>query len=165
VAYPTEGVFGLGCDPYNRDAVHRLLRLKNRPVAQGLILIAAGIGDLLPLIKPPLTPAMLEAFNRWPAPRTVLFPPSELPPPWILGQHSTVALRVTAHPLANRVCRLFGQPLVSTSANRRGQPAAVEAEAVSACFGDKIDAIVPGQVLTPGQPSQITDLAGNTLRQ
>jgi len=86
VAYPTEGVFGLGCDPYNRDAVHRLLRLKNRPVAQGLILI-----------------------------------------------HSTVALRVTAHPLANRVCRLFGQPLVSTSANRRGQPAAVEAEAVSAC--------------------------------
>ncbi len=164
VAYPTEGVFGLGCDPFNRKAISRLLHLKRRPVEKGLILIGAGIKDLLPVIAPPVTPAMLAAFNQWPAARTVLFPAADGLPEWIRGTHDTVALRVPAHPLACELCRCFGGPLVSTSANPPGQLAAVEGEAVRDYFGDKIDAMVPGQVLTPGQASRIVDLTGNTIR-
>ena len=164
VAYPTEGVFGLGCDPFNRKAVTRLLRLKHRPVEKGLILIAAGIKDLLPVIAPPVTPTMMAAFNQWPAARTVLFPAADGLPEWIRGAHDTVALRVPAHPLACELCRCFGGPLVSTSANPPGLPAAVKGETVCHYFGDKIDAIIPGQVLMPGQTSRIVDLTGNTIR-
>jgi len=164
IAYPTEGVFGLGCDPFNAEAVNKLLHLKNRAQSQGLILIAAGVKDLLPLIQPPLTGVMLAQFNHWPAALSVLFPASNKVPPWIKGSHSTVALRVTAHPLANRLCQLWGKPLVSTSANPHGRPPAVDEKAVCRYFADKIDALVTGQVLNPGQTSRIITLDGGTLR-
>lgn len=164
IAYPTEGVYGLGCSPFNCQAVQEILYLKNRHQDQGLILIAAGIKDLLPLIRPPVTTKMLNAFNAWPAAITVIFPASEQVPAWIRGKHDSVALRVTAHPLANHLCQAFGGPIVSTSANPSGLPAAITADQVLNYFGDKIPCVLDGDVLSPGKASQIVSLDGQHLR-
>ena len=79
-------------------------------------------------------------------------------PEWITGGRSTVAIRVTAHPVAANLCAQFGQPLVSTSANRQGRPALERQLQVRQQLANELDFIVPGRVLTPGKASQIEDL-------
>ena len=165
VAYPTEAVWGLGCDPWNPHAVEKLLHLKQRPVAKGLILIAANIEQLQPLLQH-LDPDHYQQLKRsWPAPLTWLVPASALVPPWIRGEHSTVALRVTDHPVAAALCNIFGGPIVSTSANPGQKPEARTALAVRRYFGRELAAITPGAVGAERKPSQIRDLiSGRVLR-
>ena len=113
IAYPTEGVWGLGCDPFNRDAVEFLLALKRRPSEKGLILIAAESDMFAPLLDP--LPASLrhQLDASWPGPNTWIVPdPDHLSPPWIRGRHNSLAVRVTAHPQAARLSRAFGGPLI-----------------------------------------------------
>ena len=123
IAYPTEGVWGLGCDPNNTDALQRLLALKQRDPDKGLILIAADIEQLDPLLDQ-LTPdqrARLAA--SWPAPLTWVVPVGPQLPVLVSGGRATLALRVSAHPTVAALCRAWGGPLVSTSANPSGRPA------------------------------------------
>nr|MDQ2696242.1 Sua5/YciO/YrdC/YwlC family protein [Pseudomonadota bacterium] len=111
IAYPTEAVYGLGCDPRNRRAVQRLLEIKRRPPAKGLILIAADLAQLEPFIDPlpPDRRRLLDA--AWPGPVTWLVP-ARRAPVWLRGNHPTLAVRVTAHPLAAALCRAFGGAVV-----------------------------------------------------
>ena len=165
VAYPTEAVWGLGCDPSNPNAVAKLLRLKSRPVEKGLILIAADITQFEPLLKR-LSPAQRrELEHSWPGPFTWIVPATNAVPDWIRGQHQGVALRVTDHPVAAALCRAFGGPIVSTSANPANRRAARTALAVRRYFGSQIAVITPGQVGTRKQASEIRDLiSGRVLR-
>lgn len=165
VAYPTEAVYGLGCDPANPAAVKRLLALKNRPWHKGLILIAAEPDDLAPWIAP-MTPDISERVTpTWPGPVTWLLPASAECPALVRGKHDTVATRVTAHPLAAQLCRTWGGALVSTSANRGGGEPARDAAAVRALFGDGIDLVIEGEVGDLEQPTPIRDArTGATVR-
>ncbi len=124
IAYPTEAVFGVGCDPDSEVAVNRLLALKQRPVEKGLILIAANYEQLKPYIDDSmLTPAQRETiFSAWPGPVTFVFPAQPTTPRWLTGRFDSLAVRVTDHPLVVELCRAFGKPLVSTSANLTGLP-------------------------------------------
>lgn len=162
IAYPTEAVYGLGCDPYQEAAVTKILSLKKRSVQQGLILIASDWQQIAPLIQP--LPIAIEQTIRasWPGPITWLAPASDLAPPWIIGQHASIALRITAHPLARRICEIWQQPLVSTSANLSGQPPLTTASEVTQCFGSVIDYIIDGAVGALTQPTSIIDALTNT---
>jgi len=165
LAYPTESCFGLGCDPANPAAVARVLAAKGRAQAKGLILIGGAWAHLAPYMGelPADARARLAAF--WPGPVTFLVPPSAQVPAWVQGEHSRVALRLTAHPHAARLCQAYGGALVSTSANREGQPALRTAEAVVAEFGGEIDGCVNGRVGMRVRPSAIVDvLTGERLR-
>ena len=166
VAYPTEAVFGLGCDPGNRDAVARLLVLKQRPVDKGLILIAADTAALQPWLAP-LTPALRARVEpTWPGPVTWLLPAAEDCPRDLRGDHDTLAVRVTAHPVAAALCRAWGGALVSTSANRAGDEPVRDAAALQPLFGDALDAVVAGDVGGDPRPSRILDArTGRTLRE
>lgn len=126
IVYPTEAVWGLGCDPFDATAVQRLLRVKQRPESKGLILIAAALDQLAALIDLDLVPEVLRAavLASWPGPNTWSIPCTELVPEHLRGSHATLAVRVTAHPEAAALCRAFGGALVSTSANRAGEPPA-----------------------------------------
>ncbi len=157
VAYPTEAVWGLGCDPWNEAAVDRLLELKRRRRAQGLILIAATAEQLTPLLEP-LPAEQADAIrSSWPGPVTWVLPAAPQAPAWVTGGRRSVAVRVTAHPVAAALCNAWGGPLVSTSANRRcGRPAR-SASAVRRCFGTTIDALVPGAVGALQRPTPIRD--------
>jgi L-threonylcarbamoyladenylate synthase len=159
IAYPTEGVWGLGCDPFNEAAVLRILELKQRPVEKGLILIAAGVDQVAALLAP-LTPEQrATVLATWPGPTTWLLPdPAQLVPTWIKGKFATVAVRVSAHPGVVRLCRAFGGPLVSTSANPADAPPAVSRLRVQTWFGTRLDYIVPGRLGGQNGPSTIRDL-------
>ena len=166
VAYPTEAVWGLGCDPWNQVSVERLLALKQRDRAKGLILVAAGGEQLEPWLR------VLDADQRKRVctiaahPTTWLIPdPAEAAPAWIRGEHTGVAVRISEHPGVVALCRAFGGPLVSTSANPSGSPAARNRLAVQQYFGAAVDCYLPGEVGSAAGPSIIRDLiSGKVLR-
>ena len=165
IAYPTEAVYGLGCDPRNERAVKRLLALKRRSVHKGLILIAADFAQLEPFLQPlpPSDRARLAA--TWPGPQTWLVPAKSGVPRWLTGQHDTLAVRVTGHPLAAALCRSCGHPLVSTSANVSARPPARSALAVRRQFGWRLDYVLPGPTGSRAKPTAIQDLrTGQVVR-
>lgn len=158
VAYATESVWGLGCDPWSEQAVSRLLAIKQRPWQKGLILIAADMAQLEPLLSLVTSEQRTLMQSRWPGPVTWLVPVSEHIPRWLRGEHDTLAMRVSAHAGVQQLCRAWGSPLVSTSANLSGQPACKTALQVHLRLGGEVDAIVPGHVSGAKRPSEIRDL-------
>ena len=167
IAYPTEAVFGLGCDPQNAIAVQRVLDLKQREADQGLLLIAADFAQVAPYIAADCPPQALElAQASWPGPHTWVFPASERAPNWIVGNQRGIALRVTAHPIAAALCRAFESALVSTSANRHGVDPARTVTEVEREFSTLLDGIVAGDVGESKAPTTIRDaISGEWLRR
>ena len=165
MAYPTEYCYGLGCNPTDQKAVRRILRLKRRSWAAGLIIIAADLRQLTRLVD--LSDELLLDAPRssWPGPHTWLLPALPGTPKWIRGQHHTVAVRVTAHPVAKILCQRFGSAIVSTSANRHGRAPLRTAGRVHNEFGDGVDFILEGQIGTASAPSSIHDAqSGQIIR-
>lgn len=164
IAAPTEAVYGLSCDPWNETAVDRLLALKQRPREKGLILVAGGLYQFTSLVRH-LDRAQQETLaSSWPAPLTWLIPAPDDAPEWITGGQSTLALRVTAHPVMAELCRAAGKPLVSTSANRSGEDPARTPGDVEQQFPG-IDGMVTGSLGGADQPTEIRDLlTGNIVR-
>ncbi|MCY1696666.1 L-threonylcarbamoyladenylate synthase type 1 TsaC [Lelliottia sp. SL45] len=167
IAYPTEAVFGVGCDPDSELAVTRLLELKQRPVEKGLILIAANFEQL----KPYIDDSMLNKAQRdtisaaWPGPVTFVFPSLPTTPRWLTGRFDSLAVRVTDHPLVVELCQTFGKPLVSTSANLTGLPPCRTSQEVLAQFGDDFPVVI-GETGGRQNPSEIRDaLTGERFRQ
>lgn len=162
VAYPTEAIYGLGCDPRQEAAVQRILSLKQRPVSMGLILIGSEfeqfdgfVGDADP------SPALA----TWPGPVTWLFPRGPKTPDWIAGDHDTVAIRVTAHETSRELCDAFGGPIVSTSANPHSAPPAKSSGTVEEYFGHYVGGIVAGPLGGRDACSEIRDLASGEVRR
>ncbi len=165
IAYPTEAVWGLGCDPENPDAVLRLLRLKQRDWRKGLILVAASLAQLQPYLSTLNAAQRQQLASTWPGPTTWLVPHTGNVGAGICGQHSSLAVRVSAHPVVHSLCTLFGGPLVSTSANPGGLQPARDRLTVRRYFGDAVDAYAPGSVGAARRPTVIRDLlTGEIIR-
>jgi L-threonylcarbamoyladenylate synthase len=166
VAYPTEAVYGFGCDPFNRDAFDRVFALKQRPPTQGVLLIASDFEQVAGYIADDVAPdAVARARATWPGPHTWVFPRSDEVPAWIAGSHAGIALRVTAHPVASQLCRRFGGAIVSTSANRHGEPPAKTSAEVRAAFGAQVAYILDGAVGGLDKPTTIRDaISGDIIR-
>jgi L-threonylcarbamoyladenylate synthase len=163
IAYPTEAVFGLGCDPGNEAAVRQLLSLKNRPVTAGLILIADQLERFESYIKPVRKELRRHAASSWPGPVSWLFPRADSVPDWLAGDHDTIAIRVTAHPLCRALCLAFGGAIVSTSANPSSADPARSVERVNEYFGAFLAGIVEGELGNDERPSEIRDLVSGTV--
>jgi L-threonylcarbamoyladenylate synthase len=154
IAYPTESCYGLGCDPNNRSAVLRLLRLKQRPQHKGLILIAADYSQVARYLHP-LTPAEQQKLRIAGAQAvTYLMPALSSAPRWLRGSHDTLAIRLTAHKQAAQLCRGVGSALVSTRANRSGQRPAKTCAQCRRLFGSRVW-VLPGRVGKNRKPSTI----------
>ncbi|MBL0463398.1 Sua5/YciO/YrdC/YwlC family protein [Aeromonas dhakensis] len=159
IAYATEAVFGLGCDPDSEAAVQRLLAIKQRPVEKGLILIAADLAQLQDYIDlEQLTSEQLAKVEAsWPGPFTWIMPARPDTPAWLTGQFDTLAVRVTAHPQVQALCRAFGKPLVSTSANLTGEEPARRLTDIGELLASQLAYILPGEVGGQANPSEIKD--------
>ena len=173
VAYPTEAVYGLGCDPWCEAALERILEIKRRRRAKGFILVGAEPAQLEPFVRPEWMAWVERHLGR---PRR----PSERPVTWLLparagvpaavtggaaGPSARVAVRVSAHPAAAGICRAFGGAIVSTSANAASAPPARTALDVRLRLGRGLDLVVPGPTGGHSRPSTIRDAAtGRTLR-
>lgn len=165
IAYPTEAVYGLGCDPGSEPAVRKILELKTRPASAGMILIADRLERFAPYIQPVSAELKQRALAAWPGPVTWLFPRAPQVPDWLAGSHPTIALRITDHPVCRALCDAFGGPIVSTSANPGGDEPARSARQVQNYFGDALCGTVEGELGGQNQPSEIRDLeTGRVLR-
>jgi len=166
IAYPTEAVYGLGCDPFNEKAVTQLLKLKQRPITKGFILIVSSWEQMRPLIQPLDQILLKKVRSTWPGPVTWLFPPQPTVPKWLSGEHDRIAIRMTDHPIAKEICHFLDMPIVSTSANRWQQSAMTTAKQINQCFGQQIDHIVVGEVGHLTKPTVIRDvISGETIRE
>lgn len=167
IAYPTEAVYGLGCDPDNEAAVLSLLAIKQRSVEKGLILVAANYSQLLPYVDDKAIPPekRYQIFSSWPGHISWILPASKTAPKWITGQYNSIAVRVSAHPVVHALCSAYGKPLVSTSANLSGLPAITKRIELEQSLGHKLSAIMPGELGGATQPSQIRNaVTGDIIR-
>ncbi len=166
VAYPTETVWGLGCDPYSEQAVHQILELKSRPVEKGLILIS-GSAEHFDSLLSPLDSELRERFLQpTDVPTTWLVPDiRDQIPRWVKGQHNSVALRVSQHSVVQGICSRLGHAIVSTSANPAGLVPAKTLLDLRRYFNARLDAVIPGSLGGFNKPSMIKDLeSGQIIR-
>ncbi len=163
IAYPTEAVYGLGCDPACKTAVHRVLALKRRPASAGLILIADRLDRFDSFTRPISSAERERVMSVWPGPVTWLFPKADAVPDWLAGEHATIALRLTAHPVCRALCASFGGAIVSTSANPRSAVPARRPAEVHHYFGSALCGVVEGELGSDSQPSEIRDLASGKI--
>lgn len=156
IVYPTEAVYGLGCDPLNANAVLTLLHLKKRPVHKGLILIGASLAQLQPYLQ--LNETVLARITQ-PSQDAITWvvPAQTWVPNWLTGDHDTLAVRVTQHPIANALCAAYGGALVSTSANINTQPAIKQARKLIKPFANKGIFILHGSLGTLQRETAIYD--------
>lgn len=155
LVYPTEAVWGVGCDYRNENAMMRLLETKQRDVSKGVILIASHIQQILPLIQLNDQNDLARALKTWPGHNTWVFKASPSVPRWITGSHDTVAVRVTAHPAVRPLCDALNMAIVSTSANRAGQSTATTIAEAQQQLGDAVDCYWDQALGTQNQPSSI----------
>lgn len=169
IAYPTEAVYGLGCDPKNLSAVKKILELKKRKKEKGLILIAANFEQLKPYLKSLDENTEKKILASWSSAEkaiTWLVPVKEDVSEYLKGQFDTLAVRVSKHPIVKELCEKFGGAIISTSANISNQEAARTAEQVKQIFENKIDFILEGETDMNAQPSEIRNAITNeTIRK
>lgn len=163
IAYPTESVFGLGCDPDNPIAIQRILDYKQRPPEKGLILVAASFQQLEKYLQPVDPEVKQRVFASWPGPYTWLWPVKDEVPELLRGQHKTLAIRVSAHPLVQALCTAYGKAIISTSANLADKPPARNVAEVREYFDGKLDYIVDADIGESPQPTEIRDALSNKV--
>lgn len=167
LAYPTEAVYGLGCDPRNQAAVEKLLALKQRPQDKGLIILAADYSQAVAFVDDRAIPQdkRFSVFSHWPGPITLLLPAAANVPEWLRGQYQQIAVRVTAFEPARQLCKALGSAIVSTSANITGQPTLTSAQAIRDQFGDGVAWVMDAPLGGATKPSKIVDpLTGTVIR-
>jgi len=163
IAYPTEGVFGLGCLPDDERALRRLLNIKRRDAGKGLILIAADASQLDGWIELPEGTSLPEPDPARPI--SWIVPPGPHVTALLRGDHENLAVRITTNPVAKMLCEAANSPLVSTSANLSGKPTARNHFVLQRQFADVVDYVVPGDCGPASGPSEIRDFAsGKVLR-
>lgn len=167
IAYPTEAVFGVGCDPDNEAALLNLLALKKRPKEKGLILLAANYSQLLPYIDDTAIPQdkRFEVLSRWPDGITQIVPKNKALSPLLSGKFDTIAVRITSQPDVVALCNQTNKPIVSTSANLTGEEPARTWDTLDPALVEKLDFVIKGETLGFTSPSKIINaLTGETIR-
>lgn len=165
IAYPTEAVYGLGCDPQNASAVRRLIAIKHRIAHKGLILVGASLAQFRPWLRTMNGEQQTRMLASWPGPITWLVPARPNVPRGLRGQHASLAVRVSAHATVRALCEAWDGPLVSTSANISGLPAARTVSEVRRYFGRRVDYIVSGTLGGAAKPCEIRDaITGAVVR-
>lgn len=165
-AYPTEAVFGLGCDPLNESALNLLLELKQRPVEKGVILVADCWERVSSFVASDQLSdkQMQEVLATWPGFVTWLLPKSDDAPDWITGGSDLIAIRISAHPIVQSLCASIESALVSTSANITGEEAIKNRHQLEQVFKDKV-IYIDGELGGADKPSQIRNaLSGQIVR-
>ncbi len=166
IAYPTEAVFGIGCDPCNKEAVMRVAEIKSRPVDKGFILIASQASQLDMFCDITNEHFLRRVKNTWPGPNTWVFPVADTCPQWLRAGQAGIAVRISAHPPVITLCDTLESALISTSANLSGEEPAKTAQQVREIFGDAIHYIVESKVGDLTHPTTIRDVSdGRVIRE
>jgi L-threonylcarbamoyladenylate synthase len=159
IAFPTDTVYGLGAAYDDIAAAERIYRVKNRPLRMALPVLVFDEAQIKQVAVdiPPEAHLLIDSFE--PGKLTLVLKKSAKVPDVVTGGGSTVAVRITAHPIPLALIKGIGKPIIATSANVHGQPTAISADDVRSQVGDKIDLIIEGQCPV-GTESTIIDVTG-----
>ncbi len=149
IAFPTETYYGLGVDPFNQQALHRLFSVKQRTADKAVLVLVTDQTQALQLTESIPSPLQQLISTFWPGPLTLVCPARPELPVLLTGNTGTIGIRQSPHPLANRLVHEFAAPITATSANRSGKIPATTAAQVEQIFGSDIDLILDGGT-TPG---------------
>ncbi len=161
VAYPTDTVYGLGCDPFNLEAVERVVRSKSRskgslPVLVESVDVAQAYGSFSNLAT-----RLAEKF--WPGPLTLVVPAKASFPTSVTGDTLTVGLRIPNHEFAKKLIKSCGGGLIGTSANLSGNPSPKTADEVMKELKDRVDLIIDGGTVLTGKESTVAKVTEGTV--
>jgi L-threonylcarbamoyladenylate synthase len=157
IAFPTDTVYGLGADAFNPTAVERIYEIKTRPRYQQFPLLIADIRQMTALAEPVPEIAWFLARRFWPGGLTMVLSKKDSAPAY-LASGPTIAVRVPNHPVCQALIQHLGNPIIGTSANISGQPAALTAEEVEQQLGGKIDLVINGSKCPGGRESTVVDI-------
>lgn len=162
IGFPTETVYGLGCDPSNEAAVRRIYELKGRPDDKPLSLHVFNIEQARPYVQDWSTLAQRLAEEFWPGPLALILRRSPRVASFVTSGERTVGLRCPAHVPLLQMLRQLGYPLAGTSANRSGEAAATTAANVQRAFPDL--PTLDGGACKVGTPSTVIALTTDAVR-
>lgn len=161
ILYPTDTVWGLGCDPYSEPAVDRIFRIKQRSREKAFLLLVDSLAMLQQYV-PDIAPALLPIIDRADAPLTVVYTETRGLPPFLLASDGSIGIRIVQQPLIAEIIKTFGKPLVSTSANTAGKPTPSGYESLEPEILDAVDFCLPAHFDTGGgTPSRMVALDEN----
>ncbi len=164
IGYPTETVYGIGCNIFHPTAVSRIYQIKKRSLDKAFILIAADVLQVRDIVAeiPENAERLLENF--WPGPLTIVFKASASLAHTEFRRVKTIAVRIPDSAICLSLLKHCGFPIVSTSANASGQPAATNTQDVIAQFEKELDLIIDGGPTPGAVPSTIVDVTKSPAR-
>lgn len=158
ILYPTDTIYGLGCDPFNHQAVSRIYAIKRRSGSKTLILVASERSQLDSCIDVDSN-IELQADT----PTTWIVPAAYDCPPWLIAEDGTIAVRITRHPVIKALCDTVESPIISTSANISGRRPVRDAASIHASFHGLVDDILVDNSQSTGKPSTIRSLVNDDI--
>jgi len=164
IAYPTESFYALGVIATDDAAVHKLCRIKNRPVNKPLPVIVGDMTTLKSIVR--FIPLQAEILMKkfWPGPLTMIFEAVSGLPELLTGGSDRIAVRIPGESVALQLSRELGLPITATSANLSGSTPARMAEGVIDYFGESIDLVIDDVETPGGKPSTIVDVTIEPFR-
>lgn len=166
VVFPTETSYGLGCDATNQKAVDKIFKIKKRPKSKPLLVVVSSVAMAKKYLVWNKTLDKL-AKKYWPGPLTVISAARTVLAKGVIGEENTLALRVTSHPIARRLCAKLGRPLVATSANIADRGDVYSSREVAEMFAGKKfapDVLFNAGKLPKREPSTIVKITGEKIK-
>ncbi len=159
VLHPSDTVYGLACDPFNLEALRRLLQIKGRPEGKGFLLLVHNL-EVIKDISNTVSKVFYELSEEfWPGPVTLLLEGRKELPPAILGKRGQVGVRFPEQPFLKLWVKQIPGPVVSTSANLSGEVLPKSVSQLKGLFGERVDLFLEGGEVDPGaKPSTVIDL-------
>lgn len=159
ILYPTDTIWGLGCDATNEAAIQKIYAIKNRPDSKSLIILVADARDLLYYVAAP-EPAVFDFIEQQERPTTIIFENAIALPDTLIAADGSIAIRVVKDAFCRHLIKRLRKPIVSTSANSSGQPSPQTFNDISETIRQRVDYIVKWrqEETTPAQPSQLVRL-------
>ena len=161
IAYPTDTIYGLGCDPYNQDAVARLKRIKQRPSHKQFILLAGDIDQIKPFTH--LSKEQQKAITENIEPTSWVVEARQNVPAWLVNDSNTITIRLCRQNDVQLLCHILGHAIISTSANLAGKTPARNALELHQNFHNTIDKIMANNQKLTAKPSKIIRLCDNLV--
>lgn len=158
VAFPTETVYGLGADLFNIDAIQQIYKVKGRPQDNPLIAHVSSVEEILLLSSyiSPFAHKLIDAF--FPGPLTIVLPRNPTVPGIVSAGHSTIAIRMPNHQVAQTLIKYAKAPLVAPSANLSGKPSPTNIDHVLEDLDGNIAAVIDGGTCRVGIESTVIDM-------
>jgi len=164
IAYPTETIYGLGADVFNKRAVKKIFDLKARDYGLPISVLVADLEMLRDCIDH-VPDEVLPLIRRfWPGPLTICFPANKKFAPGLVTNTGKVGIRISSHPVASALVRAFGRPVTTTSANLSDYPPSLNVKHIKKYFGDRIPCIIDGGECEPSRGSTVIDVSAETMR-